>query len=128
MSKESSIIISVMVLVLGFGVYAYNDLSQQLRTTQLYAGSCMCPTGQDAKQIIPVLEAMQKNEALSHSYAEYLLEGLVRDRGLPLERARNAFTRDFPGGLSDGWRWLGQWETGTGPVPLPVDANKKARK
>jgi len=118
MSREGKILITILVLMFGGGLYAYFDLKDRQRSIELRASMCSCPISTAGQVALGVIQQHDRANLASHSYFERMLEGLVRHAGLPLDNARQSLTKDLPGGLPAGWRWLPQWERSK-PAPKP---------
>ena len=113
MNKDSKLLLAAMAIIFAWSIYSHNSLSQEIAHTQQFAKTCSCPQSNQAQVNGLKINSLLRLTATSHSYAEHLLEGLVRHSALPLAKAREACTKGMEsyGGMPEGWRWLEAWET-----------------
>ena len=119
-----------------FGLYGYTELSDRQQSIEMRSSMCNCPGDMNCATAAINGQQLLQHSTSSHSYFEYMLEGLVRHAGLPLENARKALEKHHPGGLPLGWRWLGPWDDGVTaptlahppkPVPKPSETGEGAK-
>ncbi len=119
MTTDSKVLVGLLGATLCWSFYSHNALSEEIMRTQQYATTCSCPQDNYDQVNHVRINELTRHSVSSHSYAEHLLEGLVRHSGLPLEAARKAFSegmKDY-GGVPSGWRWLTRWEGGPAAKP-----------
>ena len=99
-------------LILAWRLYELHDSVDKLQRT---VNSMQNSGGNAVASIHPSLVRIQENQRSmvgALSYIELVTEGIARNNGLPIERARDAFKK-LPGNPPPGWHWNGPWETST---------------
>ena len=122
MSKEGKFILIAVGIVFALGVYAHWATLERLDRVEQRATMCNCPRSNAADLALSVIDQTAELTGAAHSYAELLLEGLVRNAGLPLDQARAAFVTLMAERKPRDWRWLEPWEkpgTGGGTPTTP---------
>ena len=122
MNREGKVIVSLLVVMMCGGIYGYYQLHERIQSTERLASTCRCPTSNAGHHALAQIGRVSQNMTWSHSYFERLLEGLARRNGLPLEAARQQFSKQFPAAVSRGWKWLAPWEGGAVKEPVPSPA------
>jgi hypothetical protein len=110
MSKEGKLILIAVGIVLALGVYAHWATLERLDGVEQRAATCSCPTSKAPDLALSTIDQTAELMSAAHSYAELLLEGLVRNAGLPLDQARKAFEALMVAHKPRDWRWLEPWE------------------
>ena len=114
MSKEGKLILVAVGIVFVLGIYVHWTTMDRLDRVEQRAAMCNCPHSNAPELALSSIDQTAQAMTASHSYAELLLEGLVRKAGLPLDRARAAFEALPSTHRPQSWKWLEPWEQPTG--------------